>query len=87
VNRVVLRHEGHSGSLVVGSTNVGAGTFQFNSNGLAGVLFNEPVTVLHAVYGVSRRAYRIDPPFAKGAKDGPPKMYLGLDRDCCCDPR
>lgn len=45
VNRVVLRHEGHSGTLVVGSTNVGASTFQFNSNGLAGVLFNGPVTV------------------------------------------
>jgi hypothetical protein len=45
VKRVVLRHEGHSGSLVVGSTNVGANTFQLNSNGLAGVLFNGPVTV------------------------------------------
>jgi hypothetical protein len=45
VKRVVLRHEGHSGTWVVGSTNVGAGTFQFNSNGLAGVLFDGPVTV------------------------------------------
>ena len=45
VKRVVLRHEGHTGAWVVGSTNVGAGTFQFNSNGLAGVLFNGPVTV------------------------------------------
>jgi hypothetical protein len=45
VKRVVLRHEGHSGAWVVGSTNVGASTFQFNSNGLAGVLFNGPVTV------------------------------------------
>lgn len=45
VKRVVLRHEGHTGTWVVGSTNVGAGTFQFNSNGLAGVLFNGPVTV------------------------------------------
>ena len=45
VKRVVLRHEGHSGTLVSGSTNVGASTFQFNSNGLAGVLFNGPVTV------------------------------------------
>jgi hypothetical protein len=45
VKRVVLRHEGHSGTWVVGSTNVGANTFQFNSNGLAGVLFNGPVTV------------------------------------------
>jgi hypothetical protein len=45
VKRVVLRHEGHTGSWVVGSTNVGASTFQFNSNGLAGVLFNGPVTV------------------------------------------
>jgi hypothetical protein len=45
VKRVVLRHEGHTGTWVVGSTNVGASTFQFNSNGLAGVLFNGPVTV------------------------------------------
>jgi hypothetical protein len=45
VKRVVLRHEGHNGSWVIGSTDTGAGTFQFNSNGLAGVLFNGPVTV------------------------------------------
>jgi hypothetical protein len=45
VKRVVLRHEGHNGAWVVGSTDVGASTFQFNSNGLAGVLFNGPVTV------------------------------------------
>jgi len=45
VRRVVLRHEGHTGAWVVGSTNTGASTFQFDSNGLAGVLFNGPVTV------------------------------------------
>jgi hypothetical protein len=45
VKRIVLRHEGHSGAWVVGSTNVDAGTFQFDSNGLAGLLFNGPVTV------------------------------------------
>jgi hypothetical protein len=45
VKRVVLRYEGHNGTWVVGSTDVGASTFQFNSNGLAGVLFNGPVTV------------------------------------------
>lgn len=45
VKRVVLRHEGHNGAWVVGSTNPGASTFQFNSNGLAGVLFDGPVTV------------------------------------------
>ena len=45
VKRVVLRHEGHNGTLVAGSANVGTSTFQFNSNGLAGVLFNGPVTV------------------------------------------
>jgi Domain of unknown function (DUF4382)/Domain of unknown function (DUF5666) len=45
VKRVVLRHEGHSGTWVVGSTDTGANTFQFNSNGVAGVLFNGPVTV------------------------------------------
>jgi hypothetical protein len=45
VKRVVLRHEGHSGTWVVGSTDTGAHTFKFNSNGLAGVLFNGPVTV------------------------------------------
>lgn len=43
VNRVFLLHEGHTGTWVVGSTT--ANTFQFNSNGLAGVLFNGPVTV------------------------------------------
>jgi Domain of unknown function (DUF4382) len=45
VKRVVLRHEGHNGTWVVGSTDTGAGTFQFNSGGLAGVLFNGPITV------------------------------------------
>jgi hypothetical protein len=44
-HRIVLRHEGHAGEWVVGSTNTGNGTFQFNSDGLAGVLFNGPVTV------------------------------------------
>ena len=45
VKRVVLRHEGHTGTLVAGSANTGTSTFQFNSNGLAGILFNGPVTV------------------------------------------
>ena len=45
VKRVVLRHSGHTGTLVVGQTNTSAQTFQFNSNGLAGVLFEGPVTV------------------------------------------
>jgi Domain of unknown function (DUF4382)/Domain of unknown function (DUF5666) len=44
-HRIVLRHEGHAGEWVAGSTNTGNGTFQFNSDGLAGVLFNGPVTV------------------------------------------
>ncbi len=44
-HRIVLRHEGHTGEWVVGSTNTSNGTFSFNSNGLAGVLFNGPVTV------------------------------------------
>ena len=54
VKRVVLRHEGHTGTWVVGSTNVGASTFQFNSNGLAGVLFNGPVTVYCTPFTVFR---------------------------------
>ena len=45
VKRVVLRQEGHTGTLVANSVNLNANTFQFNSNGLAGVLFNGPVTV------------------------------------------
>ena len=45
VKRVVLRHEGHTGTLVANSVDIGASTFQFNSNGLVGVLFNGPVTV------------------------------------------
>jgi hypothetical protein len=45
LKRVVLRHEGHTGTLVANSANTGTSTFQFNSNGLAGVLFNGPVTV------------------------------------------
>jgi len=44
-HRIVLRHEGHAGQWVVGSTNTANNTFQFNSNGLAGVLFNGPITV------------------------------------------
>ena len=47
VHRIVLRHEGHAGEWVAGSTNTGNGTFQFNSNGLAGVLFNGPDHRLH----------------------------------------
>jgi hypothetical protein len=43
--RIVLRHEGHAGQWVVGSTNTANGTFTFNSDGLAGVLFNGPITV------------------------------------------
>ena len=54
VKRVVVRHEGHTGTWVVGSTNVGASTFQFNSNGLAGVLFNGPVTVYCTPFTVFR---------------------------------
>jgi hypothetical protein len=45
VGRVVLRYEGHNGTWVVGSTDTGANTFQLNSGGVAGVLFNGPVTV------------------------------------------
>ncbi len=45
VKRIVLRHSGRTGSLVTGQTNTNAGTFEFNSNGLAGVLFEGPVTV------------------------------------------
>ncbi|HKM65772.1 MAG TPA: DUF4382 domain-containing protein [Candidatus Acidoferrum sp.] len=45
VKRIVLRHSGHTGTLVIGQTNTTAGTFEFNSNGLAGVLFEGPVTV------------------------------------------
>lgn len=45
VKRVVLLHEGHTGTLVANSTNVGGHTFQFHSNGLAGVLFNGPIAV------------------------------------------
>jgi Domain of unknown function (DUF4382)/Domain of unknown function (DUF5666) len=45
VKRVVLRHEGHTGKLVANSVNLNASTIQFNSNELAGVLFNGPVTV------------------------------------------
>jgi hypothetical protein len=52
VKRVVLRHEGHNGAWVVGSTDAGAGTFQFSSNGLAGVLFNGPVTVFTTPFTV-----------------------------------
>jgi len=50
VKRVVLRHEGHTGTLVANSANTGTSTFQFNSNGLAGVLFNGPVTVYVTIF-------------------------------------
>src|SRR5271155_6231048 len=52
VKRVVLRHEGHTGTWQIGSTGAGAGTFQFNSTGLAGVLFNGPVTVFTTPFTV-----------------------------------
>ncbi len=46
VKRVILHHQGKTGTWVVGSTNAANGTFQFNSNGLAGVLFGGPITVV-----------------------------------------
>jgi len=45
VNRVVLRHWGFNGTIVAGSVNPGAGTFQMNITGFAGVLVPTPVTV------------------------------------------
>ena len=48
VHRVVLEPQGQLGNWVPGSTNVvngNQGSFQFNDNSLAGVLFNNPITV------------------------------------------
>jgi len=49
VHRVTLYPQGLEGAWVPGSTNIQSGnqgTFQFNANGLVGVLFSGPVTVL-----------------------------------------
>lgn len=49
VHRVTLYPQGLEGAWVPGSTNIQSGnqgTFKFNVNGLVGVLFNGPVTVL-----------------------------------------
>jgi hypothetical protein len=45
VNRVVLRNWGFNGTLVPGSINSGAGTFQMNVTGFAGLLIPQTVTV------------------------------------------
>jgi hypothetical protein len=45
VNRVVLRHWGYNGTIVAGSNNTAAGTFQMQVSGFAGVLIPQTVTV------------------------------------------
>jgi hypothetical protein len=45
VNRVTLRHWGYIGTVVPGSENPGAGTFQMQINGFAGVVIPQSVTV------------------------------------------
>jgi hypothetical protein len=54
VKRVVLRHWGYNGTVVAGSVNSGAGTFQMQVTGFAGLLIPQTVTVY--VSGVT--AYR-----------------------------
>jgi hypothetical protein len=51
---VVLRHWGYNGTVVAGSVNSGAGTFQMQVTGFAGLLIPQTVTVY--VSGVT--AYR-----------------------------
>jgi hypothetical protein len=45
VRRVVLEPQGLVGSWQPGSTDAGSGTFLFNSDGIAGILFGQPVKV------------------------------------------
>jgi hypothetical protein len=45
VNRISLHHWGYNGTVVPGSINTGAGTFQLQVTGFAGVLVPETVTV------------------------------------------
>jgi hypothetical protein len=45
VNRVVLRHWGYNGTIVAGSNNTAAGTFQMQITGFAGLLVPQTVTV------------------------------------------
>jgi hypothetical protein len=45
VKRVVLRHWGYNGTVVAGSINAGAQTFQMQVNGFAGLLIPQTVTV------------------------------------------
>jgi hypothetical protein len=52
--RVVLRHWGYNGTVVAGSINAGAGTFQMQVNGFAGLLIPQTVTV----YASSVTAFR-----------------------------
>ena len=54
VKRVVLRHWGFNGTVVAGSTNPSAGTFQMQINGFAGLLIPQTVTV----YVSTPTAYR-----------------------------
>jgi hypothetical protein len=54
VKRVVLRHWGYNGTVVAGSLNSAAGTFQMQVNGFAGLLIPQTVTV----YVSSVTAYR-----------------------------
>jgi hypothetical protein len=45
VNQIMLRHWGYTGTIVPGSENPGAGTFQIQVAGFAGVLIPQKVTV------------------------------------------
>ena len=45
VNQVTLRHWGYNGTIVAGSEDAGAGTFQLQVNGFAGVVIPNPITV------------------------------------------
>jgi hypothetical protein len=45
VNRVVLHHWGYNGTIVPGSINTSAGTFQMQVTGFAGLLIPETITV------------------------------------------
>lgn len=45
VDHVLLRHWGYNGTIVAGSENAGAGTFQIQVNGFAGQVISSPITV------------------------------------------
>ncbi len=72
--RIVLRHWGFNGTVVAGSRDPSAGTFQMKINGFAGVLVPQTVTV----YSTDKTGFRNGPTGIGDLSDGETVRVVGL---------